>query len=305
MKIQYFFLFLLLFSNLQAQPKDVVLRLFSSTDQKDWGTAKDCFADSVTLDYSSMGSPKAILTPPQIINIWKTILPGFTNTHHQLGNIKETIGNKHAKVFAYGTATHYLEDVKGNVWTVVGTYTIDLTKQKDVWKINKMVFDMKYQDGNIDLPQKAMANVAEIQHTTSTEQNKNAVITFLNSLENKDMEALMDLFAEEGRQTNPYHSNLFPNGAVGKEALRNYWAPVFSNVDRMEFPVEELHAMENPDLIFVKFKGNVQLKHKEDTYQNSYYATFKFNDDGKITEYVEIFNPITAAKSFGLINQLK
>lgn len=137
--------------------EEQVKRLFIATDSKDWETVIDVFADEVELDYSSMsGQPAALLKPGNIVDAWKTILPGFTWTRHQLGNILSTKEDKHASVFCYGTATHYLENEKGHLWTVVGTYDLDLTLVEDGWKIHKMKFNFKYQDGNLNLPQLAM-----------------------------------------------------------------------------------------------------------------------------------------------------
>lgn len=136
-------------------------------------------------------------------------------------------------------------------------------------------------------------------------KNKNTVINFFNALTAEDANAIADLFAENGKQINPYHSDLFPKGAEGKEAIRKYWEPVFPNFDGMTFPIEELYAMENPNIVFVKYTGNIKLKNDAGVYSNNYYSTFKFNSEGKIIEYVEIFNPITAAKGFGLLDKIK
>ena len=63
--------------------------------------------------------------------------------------------------------------------------------------------------------------------------------------------------------------------------------------------------MEDPKMVFVKYTGNIQLKNGAGVYSNQYYSTFKFNDEGKIEEYVEIFNPIVAARGFGLLDKIK
>ena len=73
----------------------------------------------------------------------------------------------------------------------------------------------------------------------------------------------------------------------------------------MEFPVDEIYAMEDPSMTFVKFKGKIKLINDAGWYNNDYYATFRFNEEGKIAEYVEIFNPIVAAKGFGLLDKIK
>jgi len=54
----------------------------------------------------------------------------------------------------------------------------------------------------------------------------------------------------------------------------------------------------------VKYQGKIQLK-AGGTYENDYYSTFRFNEDVLIEEYVEIFNPIVAARGFGLMDQIK
>lgn len=136
-------------------------------------------------------------------------------------------------------------------------------------------------------------------------QNKASVKAFFKALEAENANAVADLFAENAKHINPYHSNLFPKGAEGKEGIKAYWQPVFPNFDGMTFPIEELYAMENPNIVFVKYKGNIKLKNGAGVYSNDYYSTFKFDDNGKIVEYVEIFNPITAARGFGLLDKIK
>ena len=135
--------------------------------------------------------------------------------------------------------------------------------------------------------------------------NKASVKAFFDALTAEDANAVANLFAEDAKHINPYHSGIFPEGANGKEAIRAYWEPVFPNFDGMTFPIEVFYAMEDPNIVFVKYKGNIKLKNNAGVYSNDYYSTFKFNDDGKIIEYVEIFNPIVAARGFGLLDNIK
>ncbi len=147
--------------NLNAQkmkePKDVVIGLFIATDQSDWETVKQSFSNQVLLDYSSMnGNPATQLSPEQIVGSWKGILPGFEHTHHQLGNFMSSVSGNKAEILCYGTATHYLKDDQGSLWTVVGTYDFGLISQGGSWRITSMKFNFKYQEGNTSLPQKAI-----------------------------------------------------------------------------------------------------------------------------------------------------
>lgn len=139
----------------------------------------------------------------------------------------------------------------------------------------------------------------------NAERNKANTLAFLKALEEKNTDAVVKLFAEDGVHINPYASGIFSEGAKGHAAIRAYWEPVFPNFDKMEFPVEEIHAMEDPSRVFVKFEGKIKLKNDAGWYNNNYYATFSFDAEGKITEYVEIFNPIVAARGFGLLDQIK
>lgn len=142
-------------------------------------------------------------------------------------------------------------------------------------------------------------------NTEIANRNKDTVKTFFSLLEQENIPAFINLFAENGKQINPYASGLFPDGAEGKEALLNYWSPVPANFDGMKFPIEQLLATENPNVIYVKYTGKIQLKNGAGVYENQYYSTFTFDAEGKILEYVEIFNPVVAAKGFGLLDQLK
>ncbi len=279
-------------------PEQVVVQLFVATDQRDWQKVEASFVSEVLLDYSSMtGNPASKLTPSQIITSWKGILPGFEYTHHQLGNFLTTTEDSKANVFCYGTASHYLTDESGNLWVVVGSYDFELEQdQRKEWRISSMKFNFKYQEGNLSLPAKAMNNPAK---------NMASVKAFFKALEEEKIEDLVDLFAEDARHINPYASGIFPEGAEGKQAIRDYWTLVFPNFEHMEFPIEEIHTMDDPTLVFVKYKGKITLKNDEGLYQNDYYATFRFNESGLISEYVEIFNPIVAARGFGLIHKIK
>ncbi len=144
----------------QSHVQTAVTKLFVATDQQDWSLVEEQFTDKVNLDYSSMtGNPAAEVSPSEITSGWKTVLPGFTHTHHQLGNFITAIENDKAHVFVYGTASHFLEDENGNVWTVIGSYDFDLIKTGGDWKITSMTFNYKFQDGNGGLIQKAIENV--------------------------------------------------------------------------------------------------------------------------------------------------
>ena len=143
------------------------------------------------------------------------------------------------------------------------------------------------------------------QAAETGQKNKATVRQFFELLEKENITDLVNLFAENGQQVNPYASGLFPEGAKGKAAIKAYWEPVPGNFAGMAFPIHEIYAMEDPHIVFVKYSGKIKLKNEAGTYENEYYSTFKFDSEGKIIEYVEIFNPIVAARGFGLLDKIK
>ena len=146
--------------NETQQIQETVTKVFINTDNLNWDGVEAQFANKVVLDYSSMnGNPAAEITPKELTTGWKTVLPGFTFTHHQIGNFVTEINGNKAHTYCYGTATHFIEDENGNVWTVVGTYDFDLEKIENSWKVTTMKFNYKYQDGNSKLIEKAIENV--------------------------------------------------------------------------------------------------------------------------------------------------
>jgi hypothetical protein len=136
---------------------ETVNKFFISVDNRDWDIVKAIFNDTVSLDYTSMaGGQPADLPSADIIDSWKSVMPGFDKTHHQLGNYLIETDSLVAKVFCYGTATHYLSnESKNNVWTVVGSYDLELQTVSKAWRITKMKFNLKYIDGNGELPKMA------------------------------------------------------------------------------------------------------------------------------------------------------
>lgn len=152
---------------------------------------------------------------------------------------------------------------------------------------------------------KTTTNTGSVMTQEISAKNKASVIAFFKALEEENIETLVDLFAVDAVHINPYSSGLFPEGAKGREGIKNYWTPVFPNFDGMTFTIESLHAMEDAPMVYVKYHGKIKHKGSETYYENDYYSTFTFNSSGQITEYVEIFNPIVAARGFGLLEQIK
>ena len=125
---------------------DVVNRLFIETDNKNWKELERIFARKVRFDVSSLaGGKPSTMTGKQIAAAWKKGLEPVKQVHHQTGNVLVEIKGKAAKVFCYGTATHYRpENKKRPITTFVGSYDLHLTQSKAGWVIDGFKFNKKY-----------------------------------------------------------------------------------------------------------------------------------------------------------------
>lgn len=140
--------------------------------------------------------------------------------------------------------------------------------------------------------------------STVSQRNLETAKKFLSLLEQEKIDEFVALFAPDGAQLNPYASGLFPDKIKGTADLLTFWRPVPGRFDGMKFPIEEILPLQDPTMVLVKFKGIIKLKNNAGFYNNDYLGLFKFNEQGKILEYHEYFNPLTVVKAFGLKDKL-
>jgi hypothetical protein len=127
---------------------DVVNRLFIGTDRRDWQAVKECFADRVLFDMTSMaGGEPVTMTPQQIVDGWEEGLKVVKAIHHQAGNYLVTVRGDEALVFCYAVALHHLPGGTGvTTRRFVGSYDCYLTKREDSWRIDRFRFNLKFID---------------------------------------------------------------------------------------------------------------------------------------------------------------
>jgi ketosteroid isomerase-like protein len=130
-----------------------------------------------------------------------------------------------------------------------------------------------------------------------TEQNRKVVDNFFVALETQKFEMLKEVFAEKGKQLNPYAPEGFPKSFEGSEAIYKQYSGLTDKFGQMKFP-RQILATEDPNFFFVKFRGEIEIK-SGGKYENDYLGTFKL-DNGKVIEYVEYFNQVVMAKAFGI-----
>lgn len=133
------------------------------------------------------------------------------------------------------------------------------------------------------------------------ERDKQNARNFLLFLKERRMEDWRDLWADDGVNIYPYHSGLLPERMVGKEAIFDYWKGVPDLFDSMDFPIQDMWVDRDSRTVIVRMDSHNVMLGGQGRYDNTYILVFKFDQQGKIKEYLEYFNPITTGVTYGLI----
>jgi hypothetical protein len=78
-----------------------------------------------------------------IIETWKGFLPGFDKTHHQVSDFKVSQNDSLAQVHLSEKAEHYISN---EIWTVEGTYDVNLSRSDAHWKVTAFRFNFTKQN---------------------------------------------------------------------------------------------------------------------------------------------------------------
>ena len=133
--------------------EDAVVRMFVATDEHDWPTLESCFTDPFVLDMTSMaGGQPATMTPQQVAQAWSDGFKPLDHVHHQVGNFRTELAEGKATLKCYGVALHHRTKASGLKTRIfVGTYEIDLIPLSNQWRISRLMFKLKFIDGNVEL----------------------------------------------------------------------------------------------------------------------------------------------------------
>ena len=132
---------------------------------------------------------------------------------------------------------------------------------------------------------------------------KETALAFINGLENTNAKEIAALFTESGEIYLPYNNKLFEDAIVGRKSIEQFYAQVFENFTQMSFDIIEIEESGNTGFLFLHFKGRISIGEGE-YYCNNYYSTFRIEPDGLIKEYVEVFDPILAARQLDLMDKI-
>lgn len=133
------------------------------------------------------------------------------------------------------------------------------------------------------------------------QRNVATVGRFLELLEAEQIEAFLDLWADDTRQDMPYAPPDFPGTLHGKARIAEQYRALPATYDYMRYSDRELFATHDPRVVIARFRGDIKLKGKDVKYDNRYLNVFVFDADGRIVRNIEHFNPLVlmAGGAFG------
>ncbi len=129
-------------------------------------------------------------------------------------------------------------------------------------------------------------------------------LAFIKGLEHTNAKEITDLFVENGEIYLPYSNGLFVDALVGKKAIEEFYVGVFANFTQMSFDIIEIEANPETGFVFMNFTGKILIGEGK-YYGNNYYSTFRIQPDGLIEKYVEVFDPVLAARELNLMDKIK
>lgn len=283
----------------EAALKSIVESVGTLADTHNFDALEKLYADETLIDYSSLsGAPAELKSPGALMIEWAIVLPGFDRTRHALSDIEAQVDGEIGSATAKVSAGHWIGE---EYWQVDGHYDYRFAQDGDAWKITSMTFTLENEIGSRDVFGTAIeAAGADPADYIVRNQTRSVVMDFLTGLEEKDMDKVNAVWADDAVQDMPYVPSNFPDRVVGKEALIAQYAawPEVSGAanftDHLIF-----YPMQDPRVIFVEYRGEVDIIPTGLTYRQTYGGLFHI-DDGKITLFREYFDPREFARAFGM-----
>ncbi|MFI7211566.1 nuclear transport factor 2 family protein [Micromonospora maritima] len=112
------------------------------------------------------------------------------------------------------------------------------------------------------------------------------------------IEEWVDLFTEDGVLEFPYGPAGFPQKVVGKQALFDYMQN-FPEHFKVEFVDLHFHETVDPTLVIAEFKSVGQALSTGKPYNQTYISVVE-TVEGKISRYVDFWNPLVAAEALNV-----
>ena len=141
----------------QAHARAKLAAMTALVDLRDWNRLGRCFADHLTLDYTSLwGGEAQEIGRDDLLRQWQELLPGFDATWHELGPATVTVRGCEAYAEALVCGTHIFD---GEGWIVEGHYRCRLAKEGAAWVITSIASLNEREQGDRALRQRAQERI--------------------------------------------------------------------------------------------------------------------------------------------------
>ena len=283
----------------EAAIHTIVESVANLADRGNFESLEQLYAEEVEVDYTSAFGGEAELKSPQaLMTQWASTLPGFDRTRHEISNVETKINGNKATATADVTANHYLDEM---FWQITGSYEYGLVREDGQWVIDKMTFLAESEQGSRDVIDRAVEQ-AKVNPSAyiQRQQTKQAVIDFLKSLEDKDMDKLASVWADDAVQHMPFSPNGFPKRLEGKANLIEHYAPWSEISGRANFTDNLVfYPMQDATMVYAEWRGDVEIIPTGRQYKQRYGGLFHVVD-GKIELFREYYDPIVFKYAFSL-----
>jgi ketosteroid isomerase-like protein len=120
----------------------------------------------------------------------------------------------------------------------------------------------------------------------------------LRLLLDKDMEGWTELFAEDARFELPFSPAGYPKSLEGKAAIRDYIKDYPDHIDLHDFVDVAVHLTDNPDVLIAEMRAEGRVVATGEPYRMRYISVITLKD-GKIANFRDYWNPLTAIEALG------
>jgi ketosteroid isomerase-like protein len=121
--------------------------------------------------------------------------------------------------------------------------------------------------------------------------------THLDHLSSGRIAEWADLFTEDGVLEFPYAPKGYPSRVAGKEDLAGHLRSFTENF-RVEFTDLRFHETVDPSLVIAELKGRGVALGTDRPYDQTYISVVE-TEDGRISRYVDFWNPQVVADALG------
>jgi len=136
----------------RTQISEQVIRYAMGVDRRDWAMFAGCFTDPVYADFSGGGIPAATVSRADLVARVSAALNGFTATQHISPNhVIEFDASDPGRAIchSYMYAQHHLEgSVAGDFYLLRGSYTSQMRRTPDGWRIEGLIQHVGWEEGN-------------------------------------------------------------------------------------------------------------------------------------------------------------